>query len=377
MSITESKSDANVKYQSYSSPLVKISKGDLTKPYINTSGVGNDNYIRFGFDNLFPQLIDQMYFQSPLHSSIIDFQVQSALRGGYEIEFPMKKTGKDKVMELEFYRKVKIDKLLKGVAMDLKMHKRVHFKITKLKNDILKIERVLPSKVRYNKDATKYWISDNWMNSESIKTYDSFEPTYAEKKVVQILSVIDIESSPGQDVYPLDKTVSVFNWCYLDGQSATLQKANIQRSIFGNIVIKKPTNFKSIEEFNEFKKGIETKEGEVTPILLFSADGKENLPEVESFPSNQNDRAFENTDKRIDDKICQAHTINPIIMGIERPGALGSGSDIKESLPIWEENVLKPFKTDIENVINELLYILDIKGSFKLKYSPVSTLKKD
>ena len=45
-----------------------------------------------------------------------------------------------------------------------------------------------------------------------------------DETTVQILSFIDLDSSPGSRYLPLDKTVSVFNWCYLDGQSANLQK---------------------------------------------------------------------------------------------------------------------------------------------------------
>lgn len=359
--------DVTVKYQAYGSPLVKIGGSDITKPYINSSGTSDVNYVPFGWDNLYPQLIDQMYYQSPLHSSIIDFQVQSAVGGGYDIIRPTTKTAEDKVTELAFYKQVKIKKLLKGIAFDLKMHKRVHFKITKHKGKIIKIERIQPSKVRYNKDMTKYWISDDWMSNRDIKTYDEYDPEYTEKKVSQIHTYVDLESSPGQDVYPLDKTISIFNWCYLDGQSANLQKDNIQKSIFGNLVIRKPTMFDSVEEFDEFKKNIETKEGDVVPVLVLTADGKENLPEVEAFPANQNDKAFEGMDKRIDDKICQGHSINPAIVGIERPGALGQGSDIKESYPIWLASVLKPFKEQIEEVIDELLYIKNIVGNFKLE----------
>lgn len=354
------------RYQAYSSPLHKIRTGDLTKPYINTNIINVNNYVPFGDDNLFPQLIDQMYYQSSIHASIIDFQVNSALGGGYEILSNLPKGAEDRVNELTFFRKVKMDNLLRGIATDIKMHKRCHFKVTKKGNDIIKFERVIPSKVRYNNDASKFWISNDWTSYRNAIVYDEYDPTYETEEVTQILSYIDLDSSPGQDIYPLDRTVAAFNWCYLDGQSPNLQKTNIERSIFGNIVIKRPNDFQSTEEFDIFKRGIENKEGEVTPLLILTGNGKENVPEIESFPANTNDKAFENLDKRIDDKICQAHTINPIIMGIERPGSLGSGSDIMAAYPIWEKNVLKPFRKDIENVVGDIMDIFEIKGVFNI-----------
>lgn len=367
---------ATSKDVAFGSPLVKIGKGDLTKPYINSSGVGSDNYIQFGSDNRFPQLIDQMYYQSPLHSSIIDFQVNSSIGGGFHIESFANKTGTMIVEEKAFLKKIKAPKLLRGIALDLKMHRRVHLLVYKANQKVVKIERVHPAKVRYNKNQTKFWVSDNWLSFTDIEVYKEYDFAPSEKEEIQMYSYIDLESSPGQDVYPLDKTISVFNWCYLDGQSANLQKDNIQRSIFGNIVIRRPNKFKNTEEFDIFKRGIETKEGEVVPVLLLSADGKENLPEVDSFPANQNDKAFEGMDKRIDDKICQAHSINPSIMGIERPGALGSGSDIKESYPIWVKNVVQPFRDQIEEVMDDVLFLFSMKGTFKLNEYDVIDLSK-
>ena len=367
---SEESKGGDIRHQAYGSALHKIGNGDLTKPYINSNSVGSAMYIRFGYDNMFPQLIDQMYYQSPLHSSIIDFQINASIGGSFEIHSSKVKTGSDKVDELTFLKKIKAPKLLRGIALDLKMHRRIHLLVYKKDNDVIKIQRVIPSKVRYNKDASKFWVSDDWTVSRLTKTFDEYDfgPSKKVGEVeVQMYSYIDLDTCPGQDVYPLDKTVSVFNWCYLDGQSANLQKDNIERSIFGNLIIKRPTLFKSTEEFEIFKRGIETKEGEIVPVLLLSADGIDNLPLVESFPANENDKAFEGLDKRIDDKICQAHSINPSIMGIERPGALGSGSDIKESYPIWEKNVIMPFRNQLEEVMDDIMFLFKVQGEFKIK----------
>lgn len=351
------------KHQQFGSPLVKIGKNDITKPYIDSSYVGKDTYVRFGLDNNYPQLIDQMYYQSPLHSSIIDFQINAAIGGGWEILG--NKDGKAKVDEYVFTKKHKLDKILRAVALDLKMHRRSHILICRNKEGVVyKFERIIPSKVRYNKDASIYWVSDNWLSSEGLKVYKKYD--FKSNDEYSIFSIIDLESSPGQDVYPLDKTISAFNWCYLDGQSSTLQKKNIEKSIFGSIVIKRPKAFDSKEEFDEFRRDVSNKEGEIVPVLVFAADGKENLPEIESFPANQNDKAFAEMFTRIDEKICQAHSLNPVLL-LEGTGGLGSGSDITAVYPIYEKNVILPFRNLIEEFMNDILDIFDIKGYFKIK----------
>lgn len=352
------------KHQQFGSPLVKIGKNDITKPYIDSSYVGKDTYVRFGLDNNYPQLIDQMYYQSPLHSAIIDFQINATIGGGWEIIGD--KDGKDKVNEYIFTKKHKIDKILRAVALDLKMHRRSHYLVYKNKETGVpyKFERIIPSKVRYNKDASIFWVSDNWLSSEGIKVYNKYD--FKSNDELSIFSIIDLESCPGQDVYPLDRTISSFNWCYLDGQSSTLQKKNIEKSIFGSVVIKRPKAFDSKEEFDEFKRDVSNKEGEIVPVLVFAADGKDNLPEIESFPANQNDKAFAEMFTRIDEKICQSHSLNPVLL-LEGTGGLGSGSDITAVYPIYEKNVILPFRNLIEEFMNDTLDIFDIKGYFKIK----------
>jgi hypothetical protein len=363
----ENTSDLNnakvYKHQQFGTPLVKIGKGDITRPYVDSSYVGKDVYVRFGHDNLYPSLIDQMYYQSPLHSAIIDFQINASIGGGWTIEG--EKDGKEKVDEYAFVKKLKLNKLIKSISYDIKMHKRSHFLIYKNDDGVpVKAERVLPSKVRYNKDASIFWISENWISSDSIRMVPAYD--FLKKDKVSMFSYIDLDSSPGQDVYPLDKTISSFNWCFLDGASSDLQKKNAQRSIFGSLVIKRPKEFDSTEEFQQFKMDVSNKEGEVVPVLVFAADGKENLPDVEAFPANQNDGVFKEMFIRIDEKICQAHSINPVLL-LEGTGGLGSGSDITAVYPIYEKNVIIPFRCEIEEVVNDLMDIFNITGEFKLK----------
>lgn len=355
--------NVEISKQNFGVPLIKIKGGDITKPFIMHNYGSSDRYVNFGVDNLFPSIIDQMYYQSPLHSAIIDFQIQTAIGGGYFID-SNDTSLKTKMEQKTFLKTIKIDKLLKGMALDLKMHKRIHLLIKRDDNNkIIAIERIIPSKVRYNANVTKYWVNDNWLYSRNARKYNDF---YHSNDKITIYSYIDLESSPGQDIYPLDKTVSVYNWCYLDGESSVLQKKNIEKSIFGSLVIVKPNGFQSDEERENLKKEVGSKEGEIVPVLVLTGDGKDNMPEIHSFPANQNDKAFENLDARIDDKICQAHTINPIIMGIQRPGKLGSGSDINASYPIWEKNVIIPFRKEIENIINDIMLLFELNGEFKL-----------
>jgi hypothetical protein len=349
--------------QEFGVPIVSIGSGDITKPYIDSNYSSGSSYSRIGQDNLYPSLIDQMYYQSPLHGSLIDFQINAAIGGGYEIT-GKDKSGKELVEELTFIKQIKLNKLIRMIALDIKMHGRFHYKVFKdSTGKVIKGERIMPSKVRYNGSFEKFWVSDNWMASSGLKDYPAYSMTGNDP--ISIYTFSNVDTSPGQDVYPLPKEISSFNWIFLDGQSSALQKSNIEKSIWGSLVIKRPKAFESDEERDAFKASVMTKEGRVTSVLVLAADGMENVPAVEAFPANQNDKAFEGMFSRIDVSICQAHFINPVLI-LAGTGGLGSGSDITAAYPIWEKNIVLPYRVQIEEVVNDIMFIFSITGEFEL-----------
>ena len=92
------------------------------------------------------------------------------------------------------------------------------------------------------------------------------------------------------------------------------------------------------------------------------------LPELDAVPQIQTDKIFLQTDERTDSKICQAHLIDPIIMGIRVSGKLGSGTEIEKSIAIFQRINVVPKKLQVERMINKLLYVFELgEVKFKLK----------
>jgi len=95
----QSLNDAEVKkegYSAFSTPFLTVGDGNLALPSINTLYLGVGGFIRFGNDNLYPQLINQMENTSPLNGSIIKFKKNSVIGGCYELQ-PLSDSGVEKV----------------------------------------------------------------------------------------------------------------------------------------------------------------------------------------------------------------------------------------------------------------------------------------
>ena len=352
-------------YQSFSSPFMNVGEGNLSLPYVNARQQVN-GYIRFGADNLYPQLINQLYYTSPLHSAIVDFKVNATIGGGYELKVDANASAMEKVDVYSFEKRIKLDRVLEALTKDDVMHNRVYFKLRFNEiGDLIEIKHVGAEKVRKDKFGNAYFLCYDWSSQIDIETIYPYDFRRFQKECLYIYE----KQCVGQDVYPLPSYTSAFNWAFLDGEMSYLQKSNILNSIFPSFAILFPKKPQSEEEKNAIRKTVEQGKGARNggKTLAFFANAKDQLPEIQAIPTNANDNLFQTTTESIDSKICQAHTIDPILMGIRVSGKLGSGSDIKQSYTIFEKNVIIPQKNRIEKIVNELFKIGKVKATFSLK----------
>jgi len=347
-------------FSTFSTPFGKIGEGNLSLPYIRA--YGSERFIRFGNDNLFPQIVNQMYFQSALNGSIINYKANAVIGGGYELT-SNDTTGIQKVKEYTFIKKNKFNKLMRQLTKDLIMHGRVCVIIDPTMKDI-SIKRVGPEKVRVNATKTIYTIAEDW--SRSIGMYE-IKPYYINANE-KTLFVYEIDGDAGQDIYPIPQYCSALNDAFLDGEMSYLQKSNIINSIFPSFMIKLAKKFGSQEEINQFKDTINKAKGAPNAgrIMTFVANSIEQLPTIETIPTNNNDKIFDSTLQRVDANICRAHSIDPLLMGIRVSGSLGNGNELKETYTIFEKNVVMPLREMIEELGDELLFIAGVNSNIKI-----------
>lgn len=100
--------------------------------------------------------------------------------------------------------------------------------------------------------------------------------------------------------------------------------------------------------------------------VAFFANSQDQLPKIEALPTNANDKLFHEASALNTEQICFAHTIDPILMGVRTTGSLGSGSDIKQAYVIFEKNVVKKIRAQVDTIFNELLGIAKLPAEFTI-----------
>ena len=350
-------------YFAFSTPFVKIGKGDLTKPFVDVNYTGLKGFVRFGADNLFPQIINQMYYTSPLNGAIVEFKKNSVIGGGYILEETTNQ--KEKVDLYTFIKRNKFNKEVKNFTRDLILHNRVAAYIyCDESGNPYKMKRISPEKVRVDASKENVYISEDWLRQTGIEVLPIYDGITKNKKSVYYYEI----ETPGQDFYPIPMYSSSFNWMYLDGESSLLHKQNIQESIFPSLIVKRPKNFKSPDEAMKFQDALTRKKGAESAgfVWVLTADTKDLLPEVTTVQTSGNDKLFLQTDERMDAAICRAHQIDPFIMGIRVSGKLGSGQELGHAYLTYEKNYVMPMREELEYIFNELLFIFGINQTLTI-----------
>jgi hypothetical protein len=347
-------------YQSFSTPFLKVPASNLSLPFVDDRFQAR-GYVPFGEDNLYPQYLNQMYYTSPLHSAIVNYKVNAVCGGGYELLVDGL-TAMDKVDSYAAEKKIGIRRNMKPVLLDLIVHGRVYFIIHVKNGKAIKLKRLGAEKVRISKCKTMYLVNDNWLYLTKIDKYEPYHPECKDGVYIYACE----NQSLGQDIYSLPSYTSALNWVFLDGEMSYLHKSNIQNSVFPSFAMMFPKKPQGREEMELIKETVNKLKGaeNAGKAVAFFANNQEQLPKIEAIPTNNNDQLFIQTDGRIDEKICQAHEIDPLIMGIRVSGKLGSGMELQQSYQTFEKNVIIPLREELEYIFNDLLEISGAKSQF-------------
>jgi hypothetical protein len=350
-------------YQSFSTPFGRVGDANLSLPYVN-GRYQIAGYIPFGQDNMFPELLNQLYYTSPLHGAIVDFKTNSVVGGGYTLKSEGM-TNEDKLKLYTFEKKIKLGKVERAIAQQLTVHHRVYFKLCyNAKRELYKIYNVSPEKVRIARDKQTYFLCDDWSARIDVTSIKKYHPTNSDLEQLYVYEIMTL----GQEWYPLPQYTSALNFAFLSGELSYFAKSNIQNSVFPSFAMMFPKRPQSEEEKSMIKHTIDRLKGAANAgkAVAFFANSADQLPKIESLPTNDNDKLFHEASALNTEQICFAHTIDPILMGVRTTGSLGGGADIKQAYVIFEKNVVMPLRTQVEEIVNELLEIAKIPGEYTI-----------
>ena len=330
-----------------------------TSDYLNRTANG---YL-YGVNGLFPQELNRLYHQSPLHAAIVNFKKLLTTGNGYSID----SSGLDGMGKISLNQLTsQFDSMLNEIAMDYFIHSRVCIEVVWNKDNtkIIRLKRISPDKIHIDKvdehmEPTSFLYNWDWTYHTKYQTkkYVAFD-AYNKTDACQ-LYMFQV-TSPGQKLYAEPSYQSALNWVVLDGEMSQYHKANILNSINPSILIQyfeKPSTKEEkqqvLYDLNQSFAGAR-KTGRA--MVTFS-DGKELAPAVTQMDANKLDKTFLQLTDTIQRQICYAHQLDPQLLGLKTPGSLGNSGELEYAYHIFNSSVIQPAQKDIENIFNKFISI--------------------
>lgn len=317
----------------------------------------NKDYTKWGDNNLFPQYLLQLFYNSSLHNALITAKTDYIFGNGLisqseniNIEAFIKKCN-NKGESLNW--------ILKKCAFDLELFGGFALQIiyTKLGGRIAEIYYVDIAKLRIDTNTNKVLYSNDWskFRTKTIK-YDLFNLNNPEGS--QIYFYKDYCS---REVYPYPNYIAAIADITTDAEISKFRLSTIQNGLFPGLLIDfkngEPTEDEkaAIEDMIKEKWGGSNKAGKI--IVNFS-ENTDSAPTVTPIQQPDLDKMFIAIEESNREKIFTGHRItSPALFGVQTPGKLGTSNELQDAYTLFTNTYIKPTQQTLITVFNNILSI--------------------
>ena len=335
--------------------------------------VRGKDWVYYGEDNLFPQLLIDLYDKSAMHHTAIEAISDGIYGEGIKLIGDEYVNSKGETVN-EVFEKISLDyTLYQGYALNVIWNKEG--------SAVAEIYHLPFSDVRSGKmddegEVTEYFYSVDWKNTRKFTPtpYRAFDVTDNKgDNASQIYYCYNY--TPGNYNYPLPAYVGALSDIQIDIDTATFHASNLSSGLAPSMFVQFRNGVPSPEEQRDIYRQIEDTfsgaENAGRFFLAFSEPGKE--MQVEPIAST-NDAYYLTLEERITSRILTAHRItSPLLLGIKDAAGFSSNADeIVIAYAHFEGTVIEPKR---KKVLDSFGYALRLMGyNVKVEVEPSKIL---
>jgi hypothetical protein len=346
-----------------------------TSPQINESKKGE--YVEYGADNNYFQFLIDRYLYSTTNNAIISGCSNMIYGKGISALDGNKKPD-------EYAKMLSLIKpnALRKVALERKLLGMAAMQIGYDKGQVSFIEHFPMHTLRAEKCNDKgeieaWYYHPDWANkkpSEEVKRIPAFG--FGNKKDVEIYVVKPYLT--GFHYYTPVEYSGCLTYALMEEEIADYLINDIRGGFSGTKIINFNNNIPSEEKreqiANDVKQKLTGSKGQKT-IVSFNAS-KENQTEVIDVPLNDAPAHYEYLAKECFEKLIEGHKVtSPMLLGIRDTGGgfSNNADEIKTSLLMYDNLVIKPYQLEIIEALDEILAVNNIK--LKLYFKTIQPLE--
>jgi len=340
-------------------------------------------WISYGNDNNFPNLLLDMYDNAPKHRAIVDGKADLIAGKGWNINNKAVSV-LNAAKLIEFTQTINpsesLYELTKKISLDLELFGGFYLQAiwNNLRTDF-DLYHVDFSKIRTNKTQDKFFFSNDWkaynqsFEKTGFKEIEKFDP---EKKTSGIFYYKQYR--PNQGVYPLPGYVAALKYIEIEKEIANFHLNNIKNGFVGGTLISFNNGQPTLEEQKEIEKQIKNKHtgtDNAGGVVLVFSEGKDKEPSVIPLRTNDFDKAFEVLNKTVTQEIFTGHRITSgQLFGIDGESAFARNV-IRDASEFFQNTYVTPKQQTIEGIINDFANLINIDG--KLTIIPLEIIGVD
>lgn len=326
-------------------------------------------WMYYGEDNLFPQLLIQLYDGSAMHHTAIQAIKDGIIGDGIEVIGGNVVNKKGETVD-EVFERISLDyALYAGYALNV-VWNREGTRIVEIYH--IPFANVRSGKPDEEDEVVEYFYASDWSNLRKNKevAYRAFDPTDNRgENASQIYYCYGY--TPGNDVYPLCDYVGGLNDIALDGRVSRFHNANISNGLSPSMFIKFNNGVPTPEERRDIYREIEdtfSGEDNAGRFFLSFADGADRAMDVQPIES-ANDDYYLTLESRITSRILTAHRISsPLLLGIKDAAGFSSNADeIKVAYAHFEGTVIEPKRKKIVSTYGYILALFGLNVALQVK----------
>ena len=340
----------------------------------------NRGWVNWGQKNDYPQKLSELYFNSIVHKSCVDFIVTSIIGEGVDYE----KMNANQSELVPNYQQT-WDELLRCLALDMVVYGTFSFQIIKNKDEKTYSYYHQPvSTVRCSQrddegNITSYWICKDWTSTGKYPPIEIPRFGFQDDEVIETgkpyLFVYE-SYTPDLEYYTTPKYVGGIKAIMTELELIRYDLRAVKNNFSANGFLVLP-RVESEEErrdlLNNIKNSFVGADNANSLVVTFS-NGDENDSNVAKFvkidKDSNNVNLFSESNSRNIDRIVTAHRIpSKALIGMPTDGASlgGDGNQLNVSWNLFNKTVGNEFRNIIVNTMNKMLKLNGIDTEIVLK----------
>ena len=320
----------------------------------------------FGRRNDYPDLLVDLYDNSPTHQAVINRTALMIAGDGQEAQIRSEElVDRVQINMLINHPNLNesLSQILHKVGRDIKLHGRYAIECVwnEAHDKVVELKHVDAGGVRIgvlNEEATVpfYKYSEDWNDSNyKITTYFPFDKNGKGSR--QLIYVQLMRS--GHLYYGLPDYYAAINWIDLESQIGVSHSESAKNGFSPKVAVIFPAKPESIEiekktmdNLNKTYSGSRGKK-----IMGIFSPRPELMPIIQPLNVDMLHKQYQEIDGQTERKILTGHgVVSPMLFGISTSNGFGSNTDeLKMSYHIYEKTVVGPYQRMVEDSLNRVL----------------------